>query len=250
MNKKHILTIIFIGLMIITACNIPSKPVELATSTIAPPTPLIPATATITFTPAPTASPTLTPVPFFFTEEFNSDLSAWTFFQTNGETDPTVAFENDMLRLDILSPHTWYYAIHNSHEYKNVSISAKFTGTPSGSMGLICHYSETGWYEFNLASDGTYSLLLAERLSDEIAQYIPIATSSTNHLQAGSLNYEIGLTCQENTLFLYINQTLLRKLDITNYGLTEGKVGVSASSFDEIPMTASFDWIKVSEPSQ
>ena len=86
-----------------------------------------PATATLTFTPAPTASATSTPVPLFFTEEFNADMSAWVSFQTGGETNPTVTLENDMLRLDFSSPQTWYYAIQTSHEYQNVSISAKFT---------------------------------------------------------------------------------------------------------------------------
>ena len=83
-----------------------------------------------------------------------------------------------------------------------------------------------------------------------IAQYTPIATDSTNYLQAGNLNYEIGLTCQENILLLYINGKLFRKLDVTRYGLTEGKIGINASSFEETPMTATFDWVKVSEPSQ
>ncbi len=240
-------------LILITACQTASStPASESAPTAETQTPPEPATATITFTPPPTASATPTPVPMYFTEEFNTDMGAWVSFQTGGETNPTVTVENDVLRLDISSPHTWYYAIHNAHEYKNVSISAKFTMAPSGSIGLICHYSENGWYEFNLARDGTYSLLLAQWLSEGIAQYTPIATDSTNYLQAGNLNYEIGLTCQENTLLLYINETLLRnfKLDVTRYGLTEGKIGINASSFEETPMTATLDWVKVSEPSQ
>ena len=188
-------------------------------------------------------------MPLFFTEEFNTDLGAWTSFQTGGAEAPTVKLENDFLRIDFSSPNTWYYAIHNAHEYSNVFVSAKFSGTPTGSLGVICNYSETkGWYEFNLASDGTYSVLFGQWLAQGIAQYIPHCNRNNRILQPGNLNYEIGLTCQENTLLLYINGKLFRKLDVTRYGLTEGKIGITASSFDEIPMIATFDWVKVEEP--
>ncbi len=236
-------------LIFITACQSGTPaliPESTSTATIQPPTET--ATATATFTPTPTF--TSTPMPMYFTEEFNTDISSWVSFQTGGETTPTVTLANDTLQIGISSPHTWYYAIHNPHEYQNVSISAKFAGTPSGSIGLICRYSENGWYEFNLASDGTYSILFGQLLAEGIAHYTPIATDSTNHLQAGNLNYEIGLTCQENTLLMYINGTLLRNKDVTNYGLTEGRVGITSASFEETPMTATFDWVKISEASQ
>jgi len=241
--------ILLVCLILITACQ-SADPESVAestpTATIQPPPET--ATATGTFTPAPTFTPT--PIPMYFTEEFNMDLNAWDSFVTGGDTTPTVNIANDMLRLDIPSPHTWYYAVNNSHEYKNVSVSAKFTATPSGSVGLICRYSKSGWYEFNLASDGTYSILLGQLLAGGIAQYTPIATDSTNYLQAGNLNYEIGLTCQENTLLMYINGTLLRNKDVSNYALPEGRIGINAASFQEVPMNATFDWVKVSEPSQ
>jgi len=207
----------------------------------------IPATATSTSTPAPTLPPTL--VPLFFTEEFNTDMGAWVSFQTGGAESPAINLENDSLRIDFSSPDTWYYAVHNAHEYSDVFVSAKFLGTPSGSIGVICHYSESnGWYEFNLASDGTYSVLLGQWLAQGIAQYTPIATDTTEYLQAGNFNYEIGLTCTENTLLLLINEKLFRKLDVTHFGLTAGKVGITASSFEETPMTAIFDWVKVGQP--
>ena len=114
---------------------------------------------------------------------------------------------------------------------------------------MICNYSESnGWYEFNLASDGTYSVLLGQWLAEGIAQYTPIAIDTSEYLKAGKLDYEIGLTCQDNTLLLHINGKLFRKLDVTRYGLTKGKIGINASSFEETPMIATFDWVKVEEP--
>ncbi len=183
----------------------------------------------------------------FFTDEFNADMNTWLSFQTGGETIPEIGLVSDFLRLDISSPHTWYYFIHNAHTYKDVFISAKFVGTPSGSMGLVCRYGEGGWFEFNIANDGTYNVLFAQWLAEGIAQYTPITTDSSEYLHAGNLDYEIGLTCQENHLLLHVNGKLFRKLDVARYELTEGRIGISAASFEETPMIASFDWFKASE---
>ncbi len=230
-------------LVLITACQ--SAPVESSTPATVTPTPsALPATATATAIPS-------TPVPYFFTEEFNGDLGAWVSFQTGGAEAPAVSLENDTLRIDFPAPNTWYYAIHNAHEYSNVFVNAKFSGAPTGSLGVICDYSEAkGWYEFNLASDGTYNILFGQWLAEGIAQYTPITNKPTEYLKPEKLDYEIGLTCQENILLLHINGKLFHKLDVTRYGLTKGMIGITASSFDEVPMTATFDWIKVSEPSQ
>ena len=160
-------------------------------------------------------------------------------------------FENDFLRIDISTPDTWYYAIHNAHEYSSVFVSAKFSGTPTGSLGVICNYDELkGWYEFSLASDGIYSILFGQWLADGIAEYTPIAVDDSEYLKDGNLSYEIGLTCQDDTLLPYINGKLFDKVDVIRYGLTEGKIGISASSFGEVPMIATFDWVKVEEPGQ
>jgi hypothetical protein len=201
----------------------------------------------MTFTPTPTF--TSTPVPLFFTDDFNSNLGAWVSFQTGGAEAPSVKLQNDFLRIDFSTPDTWYYAIHNAHEYSSVFVSAKFLGTSAGSLGLICNYDESkGWYEFNIASDGTYSILFGQWLAEGIAQYTPIANESSEYLKDGQLDYEIGLTCQDNTLSPHINGKLFRKVDVSRFGLTEGRVGVNVSSFDKVPMTAT--WLKVEEPGQ
>jgi hypothetical protein len=234
-------------LIFITACrSATSTPIKESTPTAPPQIPTRPATATPEFTPTPASTPT--PVPMFFTDEFNTDMNAWLSFQTGGEAPPGIGLVSDFLRLDISSPHTWYYFIHNAHNYEDVFISAKFVGTPSGSMGLVCRYGEGGWFEFNIANDGTYSVLFAEWLTEGIAEYTPIATDSSEYIHTGIFDYEIGLTCQENHLLLHINRKLFRKIDVARFGLTEGNVGLSAASFDETPMIASFDWFKASEP--
>lgn len=243
--KRLLLT----GLLALTACQgTTPMPVSGSSPTATRSTPRVTTTTTETATPAPTF--TSTPVPRYFTEDFNSDLTPWVSFQTGGETTPKINLVNSLLRMDIPSPHTWYYMIHNTHEYEESFISAKFTGTPPGAMGLVCRYKEGEWLEFNIASDGTYTVLYAEWLDEGIAQYTPITSRSSEYLQPGNLTYEIGLTCQEQYLLLHVNGKLFRKIDVSRYGLSGGRIGLSVSSFEETPMIASFDWVRVGEPGQ
>lgn len=246
--KKLIL--LFGCLTLTIACQsaaLAPAPREASTSNATLQPTLMPATTTPTFTPAPTATPT--PPPLYFTEEFDTASTFWEFIQTGGTDTPLPTFENGNLRIDIPAPHTWYLGIHNAHSYSNIVITAKSSATPTGSLGLICRYDESkGWFEFNAASDGTYSALFGQWLAPGIALYTPIASDPTKQLDPGNLNYEIGLACQDNSLLLYVNGTLIRRLDIERFELTEGNIGITAASFKETPMTAFFEWIKVDAP--
>jgi hypothetical protein len=233
-------------LILTTACRAETR----ADSTPAAPihTPTRPATTTPAFTSTPAFSPT--PIPQFFREDFNTDLKPWMVLQTGGAAEPAMSLKNGLVRWDIASSHTWSYMIHQAHTYGDVLLGAKFSGTPSGSIGLVCRYSPAGWYEFNLASDGTYSVLFAQWLERGIAQYTPITHASSEYLRTGNLSYEIGLTCREEALLLHVNGKLFKKVDVTRYGLTEGRVGVSIASFEDTPMIASLDWFAVSRAGQ
>ncbi len=236
-------------LILITACQSsnPTLVPEFAPTVTLPPT-LIPATTAPTFTPAPTDTPIPIPPPRYFTDEFDTSSAFWQFSQTGGTTDPLTTFENGTLRIDIASADTWHLGIHNANTYSNVFVRAKVSANAAGSAGLICRYDESkGWFEFNIDSEGTYSLLLGQWLAPSIAKYIPIATDGSSQLGIGNVNYEIGLFCQDNLVNLYVNEVLLRRLDVTNYGLIEGNIGIAVSSYQQAPMSAVFEWVKISE---
>jgi hypothetical protein len=245
--KKFLLT----GcLILINACqSVTSTPAPESTPTTAPQTPTMTATVTSTFTSTPSPSPT--PIPLFFTEDFDFDLGAWISFQTSGDLTPPATLQNGLLVISFASPHTWYYAIHNAHDYFKIHIDTKFDSTDAGtaSMGLVCMYSEAkGWYEYNISSDGTYNILLGQWVAQGIAQYRPIVHNNSEYLTPGRTAYEIGLTCEKDFLWLYINGKLFRKLDVSRFGLEGGKVGIAAAVFENVPVTAYFESFEVSEP--
>jgi len=214
-----------------------------------PPSP-IPATASPV--PSPTLQVSPTPFPRLFTEEFDASLAGWVILQAGNDSVPNIKTDNSKLTLQMDSPYTWAYVLYGAQDYDDIRIDAQFenqAGSPS-SIGLICRYNieSDGWLEYNVSTDGTYNVLYGQWLSTGIADYLPILSASSKDIQPIGASQQIGLTCSGTTLGLYVNEKLIRNVDVTRYELTEGKVGITASSFENTPIIAAFDWVTVSEP--
>ncbi|MEN9563356.1 MAG: hypothetical protein RIR73_1600 [Chloroflexota bacterium] len=242
--------IFLIGCLLLTsACNMPvSTPLADPTHTATLPSPpeagSTPQTDSIAETATATSTATPAPPPLYFTEQFDTPSQYWEFIQTGGATALTSSIENGSLRIGTSSPDTWFVGVYAAHTYSNVFVRANVTITPSGSVGLICRYTSDGWYEFNAATDGTYSILLGQWLSPGVVKYIPILNESSNQFALNTAN-EVGLFCEDNFLHLYLNDNLIRRVDVTNYGLKEGSVGITASSFAETPVSVIFEWVEI-----
>jgi hypothetical protein len=243
--------ILLIGFLILTVSCQPAistlTPESTPTATVLIP----PASATVTSTIIPTETLSPTPFPRFFTENFDVVPPAWSIIQTGNEASPQIKSEGGALTFELNTPYTWTYAIYDTHGYKDIRMDASFEsrGASPESIGLVCRYSEQdGWYEFNISTDGTYNILHGQWMAEGIASYTPIINDTTEYLKRGETQYELGLMCQQNVLWLYINQKLFRKIDVARYGLSEGKVGLAVSSFENIPVISAFDWVKISEP--
>ena len=236
----------FIGLLLLlSACNLPKTESSTTQTPLTTPETVDTAPAIL---PTETILPTSTPEPFpqFFTEQFDSESPYWEFLQTGGASLVAPTFSNGLLRIDLSTTDTWMIGIHDANTYENVFVRATTSVSPTGSAGLICRYSEDGWYEFNIATDGAYSLLLGQWLSDGVVKYIPIVNDVSNKL-AELTNTQIGMFCQDNFVQMYANETMISRVEVTNYGLTEGKVGISAASFTEAPASVLFDQVQVSD---
>ncbi len=243
--------IILIGcLILISACQLatPTPAPSFFPTSTPPPTP-IPATSVPE--PSSTPEPSPTPFPRLFTEEFDGSLAGWVILQAGNDGVPNIKTEDSRLSLQMDFPFTWLYALYGAQDYTDIRIDAQFTNralTPSAA-GLMCRYSdEGGWFEYNVLSDGTYNVLYGRWLSVGIADYLPIKDGTSKEIQSSGTTQTIGLTCSDSTLWLYINDTLIRKVDVSSYELTEGKVGLAASSFENNPVVIGFDSVTLSEP--
>ena len=239
-------------LILITACQpvtASQTPVPSLSSTSTPLPTSIPATASPT--PFPTLALSPTPFPRFFTEEFDASLAGWVILQAGNDGVPNISNENGHLILQMDLPYTWLYTLYGAQDYSNVRIDVQFENralTPS-SVGLICRYSdEAGWFEYNVSTDGTYNVLYGSWLSVGIAEYLPIMDGVSKEIQPSGAIQKIGLICSDTTLSLFINETLIRRADVSRYELTEGKVGVEASSYENTPIVIGVDSVTISEP--
>ena len=232
---------------------------SLPTSTPAPTNTPVPPTATATDTPIP---PTPTPeFVQFYTEEFEKDLKYWpTFVVDHSLYDPVIAKEpSDKVILSAADGFfifdigkTWQYAysIYEPFDYKDVrlDVRADNLGSNNNSVSLVCRYTkDVGWYEFNMANSGILSILYAKvRPEDGYVSYTLIAEGGSNKIKQGHDVNEYSAICQGDTLALYVNDNLTR--EAKDNRLTSGKVGISVSSFPDLPVKVNFDWVKISEP--
>jgi hypothetical protein len=238
--------------LLLAACG----PIEAGTPTPAParaasPTPR--PSASPTPQPTATAVPTATAPPRFYTEAFDGGLPDWSVLQANTDAAPRTQLRDGLLLFHLDQPFDWAYAVIGAHQYADVRIDALVqsqAATPDA-IGVICRYDEqAGWYEFNVSADRSYNVLYGQWLAEGVARYTPIAFDRSEYLNPGGADNEIGMACQGTTLWLYINGRLFRKLNETRFALTEGKVGLSVSSFENTPVTAAFDWVRVGEPTE
>lgn len=244
--------LLLLGFIFITACQpAPATPTATLPATAAIPPSQTPVPFTNTPEPTATIEATPTTLPRLFTNEFDSALASWTILQSGTDLAPAIKTENSSLILQMDSPFVWAYAVYDAQIYDNIRIDARFTnqaGSPT-SIGLVCRYSETeGWLEYNVSTDGTYNLLYGNWLAGGVANYLPIMDGSSNLIQPSGASQQIGLLCSGTILSLFIDQTLIRNVDVSRFELVSGKVGVTASSFENTPVIAAFDWVTVSEP--
>jgi hypothetical protein len=246
--------LLWIGLFLFTAClspveGQPATPVPTHTATRLIPT-TVPATATVTFTPPPTFTPE--PPPRFFTEEFDNAPVGWSTLHASGDASRVETLNQDgKLTFELYSSNAWLYAIYGAQEYDTVHIETRSesSGSLSNYVGLVCNYSEQeGWIEFNISSDGSYTILHGRWLGEGIASYMPVADGVSEYINVGNIANEIGLDCLGDTLQLYINGKLFRSIDVSRFEMDGGKVGLAVASFEEVPVILAFDWVKVSEP--
>lgn len=239
--------------------SVPPEQVEQPTET---PTPKQTA-AQPTHTLAPTLVPdTPTPeVQQYYTEDFSGNLQYWSTYIVDRQQDSVITDElssdvnsnagDGWYLFDIQQRQTGAYALYDPFEYENVRVDVRTEnqGVNDISVSLICHYSnENGWYEFTIANNGLYDISYAKPNSNGLIAYRKIADGGSNKIKTGNAINEYSITCQGNALSLYINGDLAKETSDHLSTLRAGKVGVSVSSFNVLPVSVRLDWIKISKP--
>lgn len=189
--------------------------------------------------------------PDFFTEEFDGDISNWTYFVSKNDTTADTSgvepiADNGFLVLD-LGKLLNIYVMYDPYTYSNVRLDARVEnrGTNNNNINLVCRYSEEGWYEISIANNGLYWLYAVDGAK---GSYTRLADGGSNKIKAGKEVNEYTFICNERNLILQVNGSEAAKYTDNQFVFREGQVGVGLSSFKDVPVKVEFDWVKISEP--
>jgi S1-C subfamily serine protease len=184
----------------------------------------------------------------YFREEFDRTLSDWSYFFMKGkdhEDKFNLYTDAGNLSFEENAANIWAYATYDKYTYTDVSLdtTAENLGHNSNNVSLICRYTDTAWYEFNIGNDGLYNIL---RYDDSISNYVTLADGASNLIKQGKDTNEYTIVCKGDKLTLGINGYEVKSVhDAT---LKEGKIGLSVSSFDVFPVKVDFAYLDITQP--
>ena len=103
------------------------------------------------------------------------------------------------------------FYMYENFRYRDVrlDVRAENRGNINNEFGLVCRYTQDGWYEFSTVSKGgRWVLYAAVPSSDGLTKYYGLGGGSTSTLikdENGANEY--GMICKGNKIQLYINGT-------------------------------------------
>lgn len=229
-------------------------PTPAPTATKAPPTATAePQFIEVTSTPLPTETvpaeePTPEPQPFY-TETFDGDLSNWSTVVTNGDEKRLKIYsQSGKMIFELGDPNSdlFAYSILNDFTYTDVRLDvvAVNRGVNDNNVSLICRYTSGGWYEFNIGNDGFYTIYAY----DSLIGYDPLFQGGSTAIKGGQSTNKYTAICKGNTLSLLINDQEVRTITVNRYNYPKGKIGLSVSSFQILPVKVEFESLVISEP--
>jgi hypothetical protein len=180
------------------------------------------------------------------TEEFDGDISWWTYFWFGDDGSEFNVYQDyERMIFEIEDKNTYVYLTYDEYYYDDVQVSTlvENRGVNSFDVSLLCRYDENrGWYEFNIGSDGLYTAYLYD-INDG---YKEIGSGGSTRIKTGKEYNEYTLQCKGNSLTLWING--YETTTIKNNDLKEGLIGIGASSYNVTPVIAEFEYVDILYP--
>jgi hypothetical protein len=196
-----------------------------------------------------------------FTEEFVSEeqwKAGWSSQLRNGdprkEKNFKYAISNGELSVDLTHQYVWGYFLYDpSIVYSQVEMEVVVDGLRSiDTLGLVCQFSDAGWYEFDINGGGEYFVRFVDSMkADQDEGRFLIDNGSVRGFKYATetiTENRIRVRCGGNYLSFSINDTELMKDFPTRFILEHGQVGLSVRSYENYPVQVVVKSIKVSEP--
>jgi hypothetical protein len=199
----------------------------------------------------------------YFRDEFDSDTGIWQYVTITGNSqeqcvgpsliDGTVRWKCPTGEETQMRVYTTDYT------YEDVVVQAEVEnfGTNKNGISLLCRVSDAGWYEFRIASGGTYEIYRFDWALKNAGQnpYIYITNGASALLHTGAKTNSFAMDCSGSDFNFYINSSLVdvtipnaRKAEFQRY--SSGGVGFGMMNFGDSPALAdiAFNWFETLAP--
>ncbi|MDD5467707.1 MAG: S1C family serine protease [Anaerolineales bacterium] len=185
---------------------------------------------------------------YYYKTEFD-DVSDWFYNLVRGnEAGFSQKANNSKFRVEILDDHTYVYFINKNFIYKNVQLDTRVEnlGQNTNYTGLVCRYSDDGWYEANILNTGEFAIYLHDADGFHL-----LYSGGSNLINMGKEVNEYTFICSGEDLTLGINGEKVKTIPAKTGGyriLREGKAGIVVASENVYPLMVEFDWFTAAVP--
>jgi hypothetical protein len=241
--------VILLGMLFTSGCGFSLAPRVTATPTSTS-TPQPSPTATITATA--TRRPSPTPQSPFYLEEFQGDMDGWDYFLVTNEQnagDKVEVYPSEgglWVKMDVR--YTDVYLLNTQFDYEDVRMEfeTENMGRNNNSISMICRYTDNaGWYFFLISNSGVVGIYRAELKNNKV-NYVTIIQGGSEYVVMGKGTNTYAVTCKGEELSLEINGHLWRTAKDDKF--PDGKIGISISAFNVLPIEVVIKWLDISKP--
>ena len=223
------------------------------TPTLAPTTIQPTGTATPVPTSTPPALPTLRPTPIaendlvLYQTDFDKSDATLKQFNSFAYSYASGEFSRENFSIP-MSDDGYYHIISTAPNQRIFSIYDVDFGTGDMDIsvkspltiqqaGLVCRYSDAGWYQFMMDPNDTWSIRMAKFDENGRLHFIKLAEGAYYFSRNDSV--ELRAECKGDRLTFYANGLILSS--IHENSLTNGKVGIAGWSYDQPEQVALFN---------
>ena len=208
-----------------------------------PPTQAVQSTAARAFTPEQ-----------FYTEQFEENSPTEKYYGgfTYSSDEIRSYLQGGKLWFEIKKDNWWSAITYDAYTYQDVAltVNVESRGTNANAVILMCRFNKgVGRYEFIIGSNGLYEIRDVH-YENGVQAWDTITNGGSGKIKPGNAVNEYGISCQGQTLTLFINGSKAWKGDVSASlpQYSDGEIGFGATSENGTPVTIGFDWIKIEQP--
>lgn len=205
------------------------------------------------------AVPTETAIPEpetnkFFTVDFAGDLSSWQSYTARGEESQIRRSVEDGKMVFHLSPSndtipiTYIYNADSTYTDVRLDMVTTNNGNNANDVSIICRFTGTNWYEFDVSNSGLYSIYAVDVEGKVQKGFNELTSGNSASITTGHATNTYTAICKGNELALLVNGEPLATIQETTFNFTEGNIGFGVSGRQVLPIDVSIDSLIISEP--